>query len=380
MEEQRPYTLDRVVRLIVVLAILAAVIWVVSYAADVLIPLAAGLILAYLLDPVVRVVQRLIKNRVASVLITVSGCVLILLLIGALVVPLVSHEIRSSAALARELVEDGSPFRARLTAAVPPELSNELTNVLRDKRVQAFVENNPDLRAAAIAMAKRVLPGLWGLVSGSLAMLGLLLQLFLVLVYLIFILIDFRTFQESWQDYLPPKYRDGVVGFLGDFNDALSRYFRGQFVVALSVGILFALGFSIVGLKLAILLGLVIGLLNMVPYLQLAAVVPAFVLALLSALEGERGILWYTFGVTLVFAVVQVIQDVVITPRVMGKVTGLRPVIILFSIFFWGKLLGFLGILLAIPMTCVGLAYYRRMIVSRPASEPVTAKTPVAPA
>ncbi len=214
-------------------------------------------------------------------------------------------------------------------------------------------------------MVKKVVPQVWGLVSGGFALLGILIQLVLVLVYLIFVLIDFRKFEATWQSYIPPRVREGVVRFLHDFNDAMAKYFRGQFVVAATVGILMAIGFSIVGVKMAILLGLAIGAMNMVPYLQLAGAVPAYGLAVLSALEKDGSMAWYLIGVTLVFVVVQVIQDVLITPRVMGQVTGLRPVIILFAVFLWGKLLGFLGVLLAIPLTCIGLAYYRRLLAEQ---------------
>ena len=128
------------------------------------------------------------------------------------------------------------------------------------------------------------------------------------------------------------------------------------------MGILFAIGFSIVGIKMAVILGLFIGLLNMVPYLQIAGVVPALLLAILTALERGVPASGLLIGVAVVFLVVQIIQDVILTPRIMGKVTGLRPVLILFCVFFWGKLLGFLGVLLAIPLTCLGLAHYRRLL------------------
>jgi predicted PurR-regulated permease PerM len=186
-------------------------------------------------------------------------------------------------------------------------------------------------------------------------------------VYLIFILVDFRKFQESWREFLPPQWRMGIVDFLSEFNDAMSVYFRGQFLVASTVGVVFAVGFSIVGIKMAILMGLMIGLLNMVPYLQLVGVVPALFLAVVTAVEQGSGVQGYLIGVALVFLVAQILQDVVITPRIMGKATGLRPVVILFCVFFWGKLLGFLGVLLAIPLTCLGLAHYRRLLKAQAA-------------
>jgi len=100
----------------------------------------------------------------------------------------------------------------------------------------------------------------------------------------------------------------------------------------------------------------------MVPYLQLVGLVPAFILALFYSLETGTS-LWVSLGMTgLVVFVVQVIQDTVLVPRIMGRVTGLNPVMILLSLSIWGKLLGLLGLLMAIPMTCLILAYYHRLI------------------
>ena len=116
---------------------------------------------------------------------------------------------------------------------------------------------------------------------------------------------------------------------------------------------------------MAILLGLMLGLMNMVPYLQLLGIPPAFFLALLHAVD-TGGSVWTAMGLTaLVFGVVQVMQDAVLTPRIMGGVTGLSPAIILLSLSVWGKILGFLGLIIAIPATCLVLAYYRRIMLSK---------------
>ena len=102
----------------------------------------------------------------------------------------------------------------------------------------------------------------------------------------------------------------------------------------------------------------------------------AAVLAALRAVEGDGSFLVSVLLTLLVFAVVQVIQDSLITPRVMGKATGLRPVAILLGVFVWGKLLGFLGLLLAIPLTCLGIAYYRRYVLP---NDPVPGRLSAAP-
>ncbi|MDX9818662.1 MAG: AI-2E family transporter [Desulfococcus multivorans] len=168
---------------------------------------------------------------------------------------------------------------------------------------------------------------------------------------------------------IPPNYREAVTGFVADFESAMSRYFRGQTAVAFMCGILFSVGFVWVGLPLGMLLGMFVGLLNMVPYLQIIGFVPAFVLAVIHALESNTDI-WLVLGTTTaVFGVVQLIQDAILVPRIMGRVTGLNPAMIMLSLSIWGKLLGLLGLIIALPLTYLLLVYYRRFLASvKPAS------------
>ena len=365
MTEEKPYTLDRIVRSLITVAILGALVWLVRGVAEVLVPLVVGVLLAYLLDPVVRLVERKIKNRTAAVILTVSALILVVAGSVAVIAPVITDEIGHGVRLARETFRPGSPIRERLEQRIPEEAIATAQELVWSPEVQQWLREDVEVRHLVINAARRVVPQLWGLLSGALSIVGVILQIVLILVYLVFLLIDYRKFHETWQMYLPPRYREAIVSFLGEFNDALACYFRGQFVVAAIVGVLFAIGFSVVGIRMAILLGLLVGALNMVPYLQIVGFVPALMLGGITAAEHGGGLLFYTLGVCAVFVIVQALQEVVITPRVMGEATGLRPVIILFCVLFWGKLLGFLGILLAIPLTCLGLAYYRRMLTAQ---------------
>ena len=192
-----------------------------------------------------------------------------------------------------------------------------------------------------------------------------MIGLILVLVYLIFLLVDFPEFARAWPSFLPPQYRDQTVDFFVQFDAAMRQYFRGQSVVALLTGTLYATGFTLIGLPMAVPFGLFIGLLNMVPYLAAVSLLPGLLLAVLRAIEGDASIAMSIGLLLSVYAVIQVLQDTVITPRVMGHATGLRPIAILLGVFIWGKLLGFLGLILAIPLTCLGIAYYRRYILHK---------------
>lgn len=151
------------------------------------------------------------------------------------------------------------------------------------------------------------------------------------------------------------------------FNDvkvSMNRYFRGQACVAFLVGILFSIGFSIVGLPLAILLGLFIGLLNMVPYLQVVGFLPTLLLCMLKSAT-PASFWWLVFGCVIVFVVVQLIQDMILVPRIMGHVMGLNPAIILLSLSIWGTLLGLIGMIIALPLTTLLQSYYERYILLR---------------
>ncbi|MCC7293196.1 MAG: AI-2E family transporter [Phycisphaerales bacterium] len=238
--------------------------------------------------------------------------------------------------------------------------STRLFIVLRD-----LMPAEADLLQWALTQAKRLLQGGWvAITSGISAIAVATTYLVLTAVFLFFLLLDYPVYVQMGRDYLPPDYREEILSFLHEFDFVLRRYLRGQFVVAMLTGMILALGFSIIGLPLAIPMGLLVGALNMVPYLQSIALPPMLFLALMRPFEHSGATLAGSILlVLLVFAVTQVIQDTVLTPRIMGKATGLKPVAILLGVFIWGKLLGMLGLLLAIPLTSLGIAYYRRVVL-----------------
>ena len=152
-----------------------------------------------------------------------------------------------------------------------------------------------------------------------------------------------------------------------DIANTMNRYFRGQFLIAMLVGILFSIGFLIIGLPMGVVLGLFIGLLNLVPYLQLISLPVTAVLCIVGAIT-TGGSFWVLFWEAMaVYVVVQCIQDLLLTPRIMGKAMGLNPAIILLSLSVWGSLLGFLGLIIALPLTTLILSYYNLYIIQRTA-------------
>jgi predicted PurR-regulated permease PerM len=178
-------------------------------------------------------------------------------------------------------------------------------------------------------------------------------------------MLDYERLLIGFKRMVPPKYRQKMFAVARDVKSSMNHYFRGQALVAFCVGILFCIGFLIIKLPLAIVLGLFIGLLNMVPYLQLISLVPTTLLCLVCSVSGGANF-WVIWGETMaVYIIVQCIQDFILTPRIMGKVMGLNPAIILLSLSIWGSLLGFTGMIIALPLTTLLLSYYERYISRR---------------
>ena len=365
LHEGRVYTFDRVVRFTLNVGLLFVLVWFFRYLSDVLIPFAVALLLAYLINPLVLLVQKRVKNHTASVFISLFAVVMLAVLLIVLILPLIVDEITQMGRILSEVVNN-STIAKRATDILPPDLWQALQDYAAREDVQGFFKTENFWKIVE-TIARKVLPGVWGLITGAASLIIGLAGLFVIALYLIFLLKDYQIVSEGWKDLLPVAYRDAITGFVSEFDAAMNRYFRAQAAVASIVGVMFAVGFWLVGLPMGILLGLFIGLLNMVPYLQIIGLIPAFFLAIIHVLETGSS-LWVVLGQTgLVFVIVQLIQDTVLSPRIMGKVTGLNPAMILLSLSIWGKLLGIFGLIIALPMTCLLLAYYRSFLARQEA-------------
>ena len=445
-DDKKPYTFDRVVRMILTAALVIGLFLLARYLSEVLLPFVAAVVLAYILNPVVTQFEKrfkqfryqqtptnwrerqaerfchLLQLRGTAVGFTLVGIGIVALALIVLVIPLMASQyarfeesmgtIRAQVGTAyqgvidasREAVAESRAESATTDSLPPPttqgdpapttrptlsewEAAGELLAVFKtDKKtplsdrlgdmrrrvegtsVGVMLErgaqfmNSPDFNLLALNIVRRLFAGGVSIINTAVEIVVWLTAVIFALLYLVLLLLDYPEYVRTWKQFLPPDYRERILEFIEEFDIALRRYFRGQFVVAAITGILFALGFSIIGLPMAVPFGLAIGVLNMVPYLQLVALLPAGVLTIIRSVE-TGSLLGSIVLVLAVFGVVQFLQDAVITPRVMGKITGLRPVAILLGVFIWGKLLGFLGLILAIPLTCLGIAYYRRFVL-----------------
>ncbi len=356
----RSFTFDRVVQLALFAGLAWGLVLLLDYLSDVLLPFVTGLVVAYFLDPVTNRVQHVIKPRVLAALFTLVSITLAVFLVVRLMVPIVGNELADMGRTVSKMATDTELAQAA-KARLPENVWEEVNEILKRDDVKRYLTSDGAVQMAKDT-AKKLSPGVWSVLSGAANVLTFITGLLVIMLYVVFLLIDYHNMATRWRDYLPPGMRDDVSGFVGEFIQATNRYFRSQALVACCVAVLFAIGFSIIGLPLAILMGIFIGLLNMVPYLPILGIIPCLILAGLKALEQGDSFLGGLGIVMLVFGVVQVIQETVLVPRIQGKAMGLSPAIILLSLSIWGKLLGFLGLILALPLTCLGLTYYRRYL------------------
>lgn len=365
----RSFTFDRVVQLALFAGLAWGLVLLLDYLSDVLLPFVTGLVVAYFLDPVTNRVQHVIKQRVLAALFTLVSITLAVSLVVWFMVPMVGNELADMGRTVSKMAVNTELAQAA-KEHLPENVWEEVNEILKRDDVKRYLTSDGAVQMAKDT-AKKLLPGVWGVLSGAANVLTFITGLLVIMLYVVFLLIDYHNMAARWRDYLPPSMRDDVSGFVEEFIQATNRYFRSQALVACCVAVLFAIGFSIIGLPLAILMGIFIGLLNMVPYLQIVGTIPCLLLAGLKALEQGDNFLGALGLVLLVFGVVQLIQETVLVSRFQGEAMGLSPAIILLSISVWGKLLGFLGLILALPLTCLGLTYYRRYLWKfEPAGEP----------
>lgn len=369
IQNDRSFTFDRVVQLALFAGLAWGLVLLLDYLSDVLLPFVIGLVVAYFLDPVTNRVQHVIKQRVLAALFTLVSITLAVSLVVWFMVPMVGNELAQMGRTVSKMAANTELAQAA-KEHLPENVWEEVNEILKRDDVKRYLTSDGAVQMAKDT-AKNLLPGAWGVLSGAANVLTFITGILVIMLYVVFLLIDYHNMAARWRDYLPPSIRDDVSGFVEEFIQATNRYFRSQALVACCVAVLFAIGFFTIGLPLAILMGIFIGLLNMVPYLQIVGTIPCLLLAGLKALEQGDNFLGALGLVLLVFGVVQLIQETVLVSRFQGEAMGLSPAIILLSISVWGKLLGFLGLILALPLTCLGLAYYRRYLWKfEPAGEP----------
>ncbi len=365
MNSERPYTFDRTVRLLIAIAVLTVLFLLTKRLSSVLLPFLISWFIAYMIHPVVKFFQYTcrLKNRVLAVIVTLLGLLIVFAGIVAVLVPLISKEFSKLSDLVSMYMNGKSAL-----AFLPETWQVWLRTFVSQLDIITLLHDEGLMDAL-----KRLLPQLWSIVDSSISFIMGIAVVFVCLLYLVFILVDFEKISQGWSDFIPPKYKPLLLDITHDLEVGMNRYFRGQALVALSVGVLFAIGFCITGLPLAIVIGLFIGLLNMVPYLQTIGIIPCVLLGLLQSMETGTNFGLVLLGIAIVFVVVQCIEDLVLVPKIMGNVTGMNPALILLSLSIWGSLLGLAGMIIALPLTTLIISYYKRFILGETVVPPVKA-------
>ncbi len=352
--QRKEITFDRFIRGTLTAASVIGILYLLDHLSGVLLPFFIAWLIAYITYPMVIFYQY--KLRMRSRVVSILAVMLTLAAIGTAI----------SLFFIPPMIEECIKMKELLGAYL--QNGNEQTSI--PEAINEFIHNNIDAKwlmqtldsETIVQAVQKVVPKMWSLVATSYNIIIGIFAAFIMVLYYFFILLDYEQISGGWVNLIEAKHRRKVVALLNDVKDSMNHYFRGQSLVAFCVGVLFSIGFLIIDFPMAVSLGLFIGLLNMVPYLQIIGLIPTVMLALIKAAETGENFWWILGLAMIVFCVVQLIQDTILTPKIMGKITGLNPAIILLSLSIWGSLMGMLGMIIALPLTSLLLSYYQRYI------------------
>ena len=345
-------TFDRMARWVLMAATVIAIIYLINLLGSVLLPFFVGWLLAYLLYPMVKFVQYRLHVPSRPLAIVVTMLVVGIVLAGVfyfIIPPMIEQFERLGDVLMKYLNQQSE--KGDFSAMIHEWLNQNRDRVMEFFRSRDFIET-----------MKTTMPGVFSFVGRTANIIISIVASCITLLYMFFILLDYEYLTNNWVRIFPKKSRPFWISLMGDVERELNNYIRGQGLVALCMGIMFCIGFTIIDFPMAIGLGILIGIMDLVPYLHTFALIPTAFLALLKAADTGQNF-WIIFGLAvLVFVVVQVITDMVTTPKIMGTAMGLNPAILLLSLSVWGTLLGFIGLIIALPLTTLLIAYYQRYV------------------
>lgn len=345
-------TFDKFIRWAGIVTLVIAVLYITNYLSEVLLPFFIAWFFAYLLYPVVKFIENKlhVKARAISILLAMGAAIAIVGgVIWLIIPPMIDQFDKLGEVLTRWVHQ--TTHTNNLTMLIKEWLQDNQTTIERFLKSKDFSD-----------ALKTTMPKVFSVVSQTATVLMSIVASMITLLYMFFILLDYETLTANWVRIFPKKNRPFWSALMKDVERELNNYIRGQGMVALCMGIMFCIGFTIIGFPMAIGLGILIGIMDLVPYLHTFALIPTAFLAMLKAADTGQNF-WVVFGLAvLVFCVVQVITDMVVTPKIMGKAMGLNPAILLLSLSIWGALLGFLGLIVALPLTTLLIAYWQRYV------------------
>lgn len=359
-----PEPARRWVRFGALLLALAFFGWVAYRLKTVLNPLLIGLAIAYILNPVVTWLEQ--RSHSARLTVVVICFTLLVLLVVTVGVYIGSQTIIHTAELRQRIPEYTERARQWLAdyvatqQATPPTGTVETTSTapttvagpptLPDPMVALrnwFEQAIPFATEYGLTITNTALTYIGQTVSSGMNLISLIV---LIPMYTFFFLWRFNDIVASVRDHLPADYRGAVVHIVSTIDAAIANFFRGRLIVCLLVGILTGVGWSLVGVPGALLLGTLAGILNLVPFMSILALPPALILAYLNAAELGTPWFWPVALVMGVYVIVQAIESFLLSPQIEGRTSGLHPIAIVVALLIGAELAGLLGMLLAIPI------------------------------
>ncbi|MGC3978685.1 MAG: AI-2E family transporter [Paludibacteraceae bacterium] len=358
----KPYTFDRVIRMIIIIGIITLIYFIVRKLSSVLLPFVIGFLLAYYLNPFVLFFQNKLKIKNRGLAICCTLLLFLLAFAGILwiIIPQIVYESQRFSALVSNYTQN-----INLGTILSPQWQAQINEFIARIDIKELLSNE-----TFTGTVKNIFPKLWSFINGSVSFLLSLVVIIFVFIYMIFILIDYEKIKSEMFLMVPIKYRKITEEIFTDTKNAMNQYFRGQGLVALLTGIILMIGLSIIGLPMAIVIGALMGILNMIPYMQGLGLIPCALMGILRAAETGQNLWMVWLSILIVFIIAQAIQDYILVPRIMKKVTGLRPAMVLLSLSVWGSLMGIIGMIIALPLTVVLLAYYKRFVLNEERKEP----------
>ena len=348
-----PY--DKFIRWAFIGLIVLAAVWLMNILSGVLLPFVVGWLLAYLLYPMVIFIQKRLHfhYRFISILAAIVFCLAVI----SGVVYIISEPMYEQMVKFKDLISDYISSNDQLKE-LPADIQVWLQENITEDNVQSMLERTEvdkvvkDVAAHVFTFLGKTFHAIAGVLASCIAIL-----------YMFFILCDYEELKQKFLKLFPAGKRSVSREIFKDVEKAMNNYFRGQALVSLCMACLFAIGFTIIDFPMAIGLALMIGIMNMVPYLHTLALIPTLFLALLKAADTHQNFWLILLSALAVFIVVQIICDMFVTPKIMGKAMNLNPAIIFLSLSVWGMLLGFIGLIVALPLTTIVISYYKRYVL-----------------
>ncbi len=358
-------TFDKFIRWSLTALLVIAILYITNYLSSVLLPFFIAWLLAYLLYPIVCFVQYKmhVPGRVLSIIITLIFAIAVVSGIVYLIIPPMIEQFEKLGDLATRYLHQTTHIRN-----FPTTIQEWLR--VNDTNIEKFFKNKEVTEAI-----KNAMPGVFSVLGQTANVIISIIASLITLLYMFFILMDYEVLSSKWIKVFPKKNRPFWRELMNDVERELNCYMRGQSLVALCVGILFCIGFTIIGFPMAIGLGILIGIMDLIPYLHTFALIPTVFLALMKSADTGQNFWIILLSALAVFVVVQIIADMILTPKIMGKAMGLNPAILLLSLSVWGTLLGFIGLIIALPLTTLIIAYYQRYVTKEQESEKIPEKS-----